>query len=257
MYILALLIHNGIQGNGGLAGLAVADDQLTLAPTDGHQSVDSLNTRLQGYGDALPVQHTGRRALHGPEAVVFDGSLAVYRAAQGVHHAAAHSLAHGHLNDVARPAHNIVLPNGGKLAQQHNAHIILLQVHDHAPDIACKFQHFPGHYIRQARHAANTVGHADDLTGLINVNGIVNAVEGTAHTLQRRPALPSRAVLCGIGHALQPIGGGAVIYRVSHAHTHTGNQALVHTAVQPNQMIALRRGSGCLLCLSGSISLFV
>ena len=77
MYILTLLIHNGIQGNGGLAGLAVADNQLTLAPSDGHQSVDSLNTRLQGYGDALPVQHAGRRALHGPEAVVLNGSLAV------------------------------------------------------------------------------------------------------------------------------------------------------------------------------------
>ena len=34
-HALALLVQNGIQRNGGFAGLAVADDQLTLAAADG------------------------------------------------------------------------------------------------------------------------------------------------------------------------------------------------------------------------------
>ena len=39
-HILALLVQDGVDGDGRLAGLAVADDQLTLAPTDGEHGVD-------------------------------------------------------------------------------------------------------------------------------------------------------------------------------------------------------------------------
>src|SRR5262249_47923991 len=45
----ALLIDNGIDGNGGFAGLPVADDQLTLSAADGDHSVDGLDARLQGF----------------------------------------------------------------------------------------------------------------------------------------------------------------------------------------------------------------
>ena len=38
-----LLVQDGIGGNGGLAGLAVADDQLTLATADGEHRVDGQN----------------------------------------------------------------------------------------------------------------------------------------------------------------------------------------------------------------------
>ena len=241
MYTLALLIHNGIQGNGGLAGLAVADDQLTLAPSDGHQSVDSLNTRLQGYGDALTVQHTGCRAFHGPEAVVLNGALAVHRAAQGVHYAAAHSLAHGHLNDVARPAHGVALLNGGEVAQQHHAHIVLVQVHHHAPEASLKLQHFPGHHIGQARHMADAVGHADNLAGLININGIVRAAELFANALQHRQLLlviHAAVEFHLLAQSVQLMRQGSVVHGVAHLHTHAAHQAVVHLIAHGEEGLA-------------------
>ena len=44
---LALLIDDGVDGDGGLAGLAVADDQLALAAADRDHRVDRLEAGLQ------------------------------------------------------------------------------------------------------------------------------------------------------------------------------------------------------------------
>src|SRR3546814_6816501 len=43
----ALLVDEGVDGYGGLAGLAVADDQLALAAADGDQGVDGLEAGLR------------------------------------------------------------------------------------------------------------------------------------------------------------------------------------------------------------------
>ena len=40
------LIEDGVEDDGGLAGLAVADDQLALAAADGDERVDGLQARL-------------------------------------------------------------------------------------------------------------------------------------------------------------------------------------------------------------------
>lgn len=41
-----LLVDNGVNGNGGFAGLSVADDQLTLATAHWHERVDCLQAGL-------------------------------------------------------------------------------------------------------------------------------------------------------------------------------------------------------------------
>ena len=43
----ALLVHDRVDGDGGLAGLAVADDQLALAAADRDHRVDGLDPGLQ------------------------------------------------------------------------------------------------------------------------------------------------------------------------------------------------------------------
>ncbi len=56
----ALLIDDRIDGNGGLARLPVADDQLTLAAADGNHGIDGLDAGLQWFADRLTGIHTGR-----------------------------------------------------------------------------------------------------------------------------------------------------------------------------------------------------
>lgn len=40
----ALLVDDGVDGQSGLAGLTISNDQLTLSTTDGYQGVDGLDT---------------------------------------------------------------------------------------------------------------------------------------------------------------------------------------------------------------------
>lgn len=58
----SLLVDDGVDGNGGFAGLTITNDQLTLATTNGDKGVDGLDASLHG----LPHRDTGddARGLH-------------------------------------------------------------------------------------------------------------------------------------------------------------------------------------------------
>lgn len=49
-----LLIDDGVQNNGGFAGLAVADYQLALAAADRNQRIDDFKAGLHRFVHALP-----------------------------------------------------------------------------------------------------------------------------------------------------------------------------------------------------------
>ena len=57
----SLLVQDRVDGDRGLARLAVADDQLALAAADGDHGVDGLDARLQRLIDGLPAGDAGRR----------------------------------------------------------------------------------------------------------------------------------------------------------------------------------------------------
>ena len=49
--VASLLVEDGIHGNGGLASLPVADDELTLTAADGDERVHSLDTSEERLTD--------------------------------------------------------------------------------------------------------------------------------------------------------------------------------------------------------------
>merc|ERR1712045_1066401 len=55
----ALLVDDGVNGDGGLASLPVSDDQFTLATANGHEGVNSLDTSLHGLRHRLPGDDSG------------------------------------------------------------------------------------------------------------------------------------------------------------------------------------------------------
>src|SRR5262249_10182926 len=59
---LPLLVDDGVDGDGGLAGLAVADDELALSASDRHHAVDGLDAGLERLFDRLASQDA--RRLH-------------------------------------------------------------------------------------------------------------------------------------------------------------------------------------------------
>ncbi len=96
-----LLINQGVQDDGGLARLPVAQNQLPLAPPDGHQGVHHLQSRLQRHGYRGP-SHDGRGfPFHRAALQGVNGAQVVQGTAQGVHHPSQKGLPHRHIQHPA------------------------------------------------------------------------------------------------------------------------------------------------------------
>src|SRR5262249_47596548 len=98
---LALLVDDGVERDGGLAGLAVTDDELALAAADGDHRVDRLQARLQRLLDRLADDDAGRLHLDAAAVRALDRALAVERLAERVHDAADERRADGDVGDAA------------------------------------------------------------------------------------------------------------------------------------------------------------
>src|SRR3546814_19202226 len=93
-----LLVDDGVDRDGGLAGLAVADDQLALAPADRNQRIERLQARLHRLMHGLARDDAGRLDLDEATLRALDRSLAVDRIAERVDDPPQHALSE-------RPAH--------------------------------------------------------------------------------------------------------------------------------------------------------
>ena len=62
-HVAALLIDDRVERDRGLAGLAVADDQLALAAADRNHRVDGFDAGLHRLFHRLAIDHAGRHAL--------------------------------------------------------------------------------------------------------------------------------------------------------------------------------------------------
>src|SRR5207253_3101415 len=83
----------GVDRDRGLAGLAIADDQLALAAADGDERVDRLEARLHRLADRLARDDARRLDLDAAALVGDDRALAVDRIAEPVDHTAEQALA--------------------------------------------------------------------------------------------------------------------------------------------------------------------
>lgn len=93
-----LLVENGIQSNGGLTGLTITDDQLTLTTADGNHSVDRLETGLYGLVDGGTGQNAGSLELSTALLLGAEGTLAVDGVAESVDDTAEQLRADGDIN---------------------------------------------------------------------------------------------------------------------------------------------------------------
>ena len=109
-----LLVDDGVDGDGGLAGLAVADDQFALAAADRDQGVDGLQAGLHRLMHRLARNDAGRLDV---DAAAFGDvrsvALAVDRIAQRIDHAAEQALADRHVHDGAGALDGVAFLDGG------------------------------------------------------------------------------------------------------------------------------------------------
>ena len=154
------LVQNRVDGNGRLAGLPVADDELALAATDGYHRVNGLDARLQRLFHRLPEDYLRRLALQRHLIqVAIDVPLAVQRLAQRIDHAADNAFAHTDRSYSARPFHRVAFSDVLGRTHQHYADAVLLQVH-HDTRGRTNFNKFVGLGIAQTVGRGNAVAHS-------------------------------------------------------------------------------------------------
>jgi len=170
--VLALLVDDGIGRDGGLAGLAVADDELTLAAADGDHGVDGLDAGLQRLLDGLALDDAGSRALDGAELRRLDGACAVDGLAQCVDDTADQCLAHRDGHDLAGALDSAALFDSDVGAQQNDGDGVLLEVLGHAVLAVLKLEQLACHALFQTAGAGDAVAHQNDRADLALLDDI-------------------------------------------------------------------------------------
>ena len=160
--VLALLVDDRVDRHRGLAGLAVADDELALAAADRHHRVDGLQARLHRLVHLLAIDHAGRDLLDHVAHLRVDRALAVDGTAERVDHAADELGADGHVEDAAGALDGLAFGDVLVGAQDHGADRVALEVQREAERAAGKLEHLALHRRRQAVDAADAVGDRHD-----------------------------------------------------------------------------------------------
>ena len=107
--VAALLVDDRIDRDRGLAGAAVADDQLALTLADRDQRVDRADAGLQRLLDRLTLDDARRGVFDRAKFLGLDRAFAVDRDAQRIHDAAQKRFADG--TETMRPVRRTCSPS--------------------------------------------------------------------------------------------------------------------------------------------------
>ncbi len=171
LHTLAGLVEDGVDGDGGLAGLAVADDQLALAAPDRRHGVDGLDPRLQRLGHRLATDDSRRLHLHAARLGGVDRSLAVERLAQGVHHTAQQRVADRDGLDAPGRLDGLLLLEAVHLAQDDGADRVLVEVEREPERPVLELEQLVHRGAGQPRDAGDAVTDLDDAPDLLGAHG--------------------------------------------------------------------------------------
>ena len=168
-HVLVMLIDDGVQGNGGLAGLPVADNQLTLSSADGDHGINGLDACLQGLVYGLSCNNAGSHLLHRSGFISQNGALAVNGLSQGIDHSAQQFLPYGNGYDPAGTLDRSTFLDVPIRAEHNGTYKILFQVQRHTLHAAFKLQQLTGHTLVQAVNGGDAVAYGHDRTHIVQL----------------------------------------------------------------------------------------
>src|SRR5205085_8936089 len=157
------LVDDGVDGDRGLSGLPVADDQLALAAADGNEAVDRLDSRLHGFIHGAAWNDPRRFHVHAAALRdIGDVALAVDRIAERVDDPSEQSLADRHVHDGAGALDRVAFLDAGVAPEDHRTDIVGFEIERHALDAAGKFDQFAGLDVVEPINPRDAVADAQD-----------------------------------------------------------------------------------------------
>src|SRR5262245_40146668 len=160
-HVFALLVNDRIERDGGLAGLAVADDQFALAAPDRDHRVNRFEAGLQRLFHPLAVDDARRDALDRHVILGNDRAFAVGGLSTRVDPAADHRLARRHLDDSFGALDDVTFFDRLKFAEQDRADLVLFEVERESRRALLEFQQLAGHHLFEAVNSGDPVADLD------------------------------------------------------------------------------------------------
>ncbi len=229
-----LLVDDGVDGQGGLADLTVADDQLTLATAYRDHGVDRLVTGLHRLVDGLTPDHARRNLLDCVSCLSVDRAFAINRVTQCVDNAAQQFRTNRNLKDAAGALGAHAFGQAQVVTQNHGTYGVLLQVQCHTKDAARELDHFAVHDVGQTVDTYDTVRNADDgalITGLSSDIRFLNALLDDFTNLGRIQLLHAMTLKSGFqrfGQLAQFAADRTVDNHITGANQHAADQRRIH-----------------------------
>jgi hypothetical protein len=131
---ICVLVEHGVEGNSGLSGLTVTNDQLTLTTSNGNHGVDGLETSLYGLLDGLAGQDTGGLELSTAALSGLEGTLSVDGVTESVNDTSEKSLADGNVDNLSGTLDGLAFLDQTVRTEKHDTDLTGFQVHAHALD---------------------------------------------------------------------------------------------------------------------------
>ena len=151
---------------GGLAGLAVADDELALTATDRGHGVDGLDPGLQWLVHRLAADDARRLHLEPARLVRVDGTLAVDRLTEPVDDPADERVADRDRQDATGALDRPALLDVAGAPEDHRADRLLVEVQRETEHAALELEHLVDRGVGQTgdpRDAVTDLEHSADL----------------------------------------------------------------------------------------------
>ena len=155
--VLVAVVDDRVDRHRGLAGLAVADDQLALTAADRGHGVDRLDAGQHRLLHRLALDHAGGLELGRAELVGGDLALAVQRRAERGDDAAEHLVADGDLEQALGALDRVALDDLLPRAEEHGADVVGFEVEREARHVVGQLEHLHRHAVVEAVDARDPV----------------------------------------------------------------------------------------------------
>ena len=156
-HVLAALVEDRVDEDRGLAGGAVADDQLALAAADRDHRVDRLQTGLERLVHGLPIDDAWRLELERPALRRLDRCTAVERVPEGIDDAADQRVPDRDTRNLAGAADGLPFLDELPVAEERRADVVLLEVEGDAADAVLELEQLERDGVLEAVDAGDAV----------------------------------------------------------------------------------------------------
>jgi len=129
--VVLLLVDNGINGNSGLTGLSVTNNELSLSSTDWHEGVNGLESSLHGLVYGFSWDNTWGLELNSLSLVALDWAETIDCVTEWVNNSTKHTKTDWNIDDGSGSLNDISFLNFSIVTQDDNTNVISLEIKGH------------------------------------------------------------------------------------------------------------------------------